>query len=643
MSESEPPDETTGPGPETLEKAEAEIDELRDLVIGPYRRQLDKLQERFDTPELYVQDVSRVLPEAIARRASQDRKIEVALEPLTARAISASIKKDRQVLVDALFPIMGPAIRRAIATAIRGMIQSVNQVLDHSLSVQGFKWRLEAMRTRKPFAEIVLLHTLVYQVEQVFLIHRDSGLVLQHVVAGSAEAQDSDLISGMLTAIKDFVHDSFGAEQEDDLETMRVGERSIWIEHGQHAFVAAVIRGNPPIDLQQILRDAVDEIHFKESSNLASFNGDTTVFETVRYILDSCLQAQFKKEKRKSSYLLPIIAGFILVAAGFGLFYYYKANSRWSMYVAGLRGEPGIVIASVVKQAGKQHIFGLRDPLATDPLKLLEVAGLDPNDVVFHWETYHSFHPPFARQRLQTVFNPPATVTLEFKEGVLSADGTATRQWIEETGRLAATVPWIEAFRSDNVIDIDATLKPPASVFLELDGRTLSARGSASNQWISTTRQTVANLPGIDHYNDQALIDGDLQRLENLGVALQKKVFLFKPGLKEMSAGQQEAFDNLVEEIRQFFSHAEAAGRPYIITIVGHSDASGSQIQNLQISRERAEAFRDQLVARNLAKEKFMAIGVGTSQPVRKEITDRDRVFNRSVTLKPVAVAKPLP
>ncbi len=643
MSKSAPPDESADPGFETPEKAEDKIDELRDLLIGPYQKQLDKLQARLDTPELYAQDVSRVLPEAIARRSSQDRKMELALEPLTARAIRASIKKDRQVFVDALFPVMGPAIRKAIAAAIQGMIQSVNQVLDHSLSIQGFKWRLEAMRTRKPFAEIVLLHTLVYQVEQVFLIHRDSGLVLQHAVAGSAKAQNPDLISGMLTAIKDFVQDSFGTKKEEVLETMRVGERNIWIEHGRHAFVAAVIRGNPPVDLQQILRDAIDEIHFKEGSNLAIFNGDTTAFETVRYILDSCLQAQFKKAKRKSSYLLPIIVGLILVAAGFGIFYYYKAHSRWSMYVAGLRDEPGIVITSVVKKSGKRHIFGLRDPVATDPLKLLEVSGLDPADVAFHWETYHSFHPPFVRQRLQTVFNPPPTVALEFKEGVLSAKGTATGKWIEETGRLAVAVPWIEAFHSDDVIDIDAKLKPPASVILELDGRTLSAQGSASNRWISTTRQTAANLPGIDHYNDQALINEDLQRLEYLGVALQKKVFLFKPGLKEMAAGQQETFDNLVEEIRQFFSYAESAGRPYMIEIVGHSDASGSQIQNLQISRERAEAFRDQLVARNLAREKFVAIGVGSSQPVREEITDSDRAFNRSVTLKPVAVANPSP
>ncbi|MBT8363522.1 MAG: OmpA family protein [Deltaproteobacteria bacterium] len=635
MSESSPPDKAVNGSPETLEETEEALDKLRELLLSPYRAQLDKLQERLDTPELRARDVSRVLPEAIAQRSTQDRKIEIALEPITAKAIRSSIKKDRQVLVDALFPVMGPAIRKAIAAAIQGMIQSFNQVLEHSVSIKGLKWRLEALRTRKPFAEIVLLHTLVYQVEQVFLIHRDSGLVLQHVVAGFVEAQDPDLVSGMLTAIKDFVQDSFGAQKEEALETMRVGERNVWIEHGQHAILAAVIRGNPPVDFQQLLRDAVDEIHFKESRNLASFNGDSAPYESVRYILDSCLQAQFKKEKRKSSYLLPILVGVILVVVGFGIFNSYRDHSRWSMYVADLRNEPGIVIAGVANRAGKRHVFGLRDPLATDPQKLLKEAGLDPADVIFHWEPYHSFHPPYARRRIQAIFNPPPSVTLGFKEGILHASGTATRQWLEETARLAAAVPWIEALRAEKVIDIDLKLRPPDSVTLELVGRTLYARGFASHKWIETTRPAVLNLPGIDRYIDQELIDSDLQRLENLDATLQKRVFLFQPGRIEMIAGQEDAVADLVKDIREFFAHAEAVGRRYIIAIIGHSAATGSGSQNLQISRERAEALRDLLVARNLAKEKFIVIGVGPSQPVREEISESDRIHNRSVTLRP--------
>ena len=63
------------------------------------------------------------------------------------------------------------------------MLESLNTTLEHSLSWRSLRWRLDARRTGKSFAEIVLLNTLVYRVEQVFLIHRPSGLLLQHLTA----------------------------------------------------------------------------------------------------------------------------------------------------------------------------------------------------------------------------------------------------------------------------------------------------------------------------------------------------------------------------------------------------------------------------------------------------------------------------
>ena len=92
---------------------------------------------------------------------------------------------------------------------LNGMVQRLNRALEESLSVKSLRWRLEARRTGRPFAEIVLLKSLVYRVEQVFLIHRESGLLLQDAVAQSVVAQDTDMVSGMLSAIRDFITDSF--------------------------------------------------------------------------------------------------------------------------------------------------------------------------------------------------------------------------------------------------------------------------------------------------------------------------------------------------------------------------------------------------------------------------------------------------
>ena len=147
-----------------------------------------------------------------------------ALAPSVEEAITASVRRDPRPLADALFPVIGPAIRKAIAHTLAAMMESLNRTVEHSVSWRAVQWRWTAFRTGKPFAEIVLLNTLQYRVEQVFLIHAETGLLLQHVSPDPRASQDADQISAMLTAIRDFARDSFRVGGGDTLDALRVGE-----------------------------------------------------------------------------------------------------------------------------------------------------------------------------------------------------------------------------------------------------------------------------------------------------------------------------------------------------------------------------------------------------------------------------------
>jgi OOP family OmpA-OmpF porin len=264
--------------------------ELRSLLLGPAEAQIAEIHTRLKDPHRQLREVSRVLPAAVAVRSRADNELSEALAPTITNAIERSVRKNPQPLVDAIFPVMGPAIRKAIAAALNGMVQSLNQSMAHSVSVQGLKWRVEAWRTGKPFAEVVLLHTLLYRVEQVFLIHRETGLLLQHVAASNVAAQDADMVSGMLTAIQDFVHDSFNAPEGDQLETMQVGELTVWIEQGPLAILAGVIRGNAPQELRDVFRSTIESIHLQYYDALAEFSGDAAALEATRPLLEDCLE-----------------------------------------------------------------------------------------------------------------------------------------------------------------------------------------------------------------------------------------------------------------------------------------------------------------------------------------------------------------
>ena len=161
--------------------------ELRGLPLAAAdEKEVVRLQQRLEDPaDPRAEDVSRVLAEAVAIRSQEDRRADRRAHAVTGGRGHRPLRaQELEVLVDALFPVMGPAIRKAISSTFAEMLERSTR---RSVSVsppRDSRWRIEAWRTGKSFSEVVPLRTLVFRVEQVFLIHRKTGLLLQHVHAG---------------------------------------------------------------------------------------------------------------------------------------------------------------------------------------------------------------------------------------------------------------------------------------------------------------------------------------------------------------------------------------------------------------------------------------------------------------------------
>jgi len=564
------------------------LDELRRLLVGPEQQEIVRLQERLEErQELSPTDVGRVLPEAVRLRSRQDKKVTEALLPTVEEAIGISVRKNPQTLVDALFPVIGPAIRKAIAEALTGMVQTMNQSLEHSLSVQGLKWRLEAWRTGKSFGEVVLLHTLLYRVEQVFLIHRETGLLLQHVVAGASSIQDADMVSGMLTAIQDFVHDSFSSQQSDTLETLQVGGLTVWIEQGPQAILAGVIRGNAPQELRTIFHETLERIHLEFAAELETFEGDASVFDPTREYLEACLQFQYDESRQtgaEKKRITParVIAALLLGAILIWGFFCLRDRWRWGNYLSRLKSEPGIIVTEAERHWWSPHsIAGLRDPLAADPQTLLTEANLNPDKIESHWEPYHSLTPQFVVTRANALLSPPPTVTFRVERNMLFAVGSAPHRWIVETRRLARVIP------------------------------------------------------GVEQLNETELVDTNFSELAAIKDRVEKRVILFVLDTTGLAPGQDAELETLGAELRELYRLAPAAGRSVRVEVVGHTDKTGTEETNLQLSRERAEQVRSLLAAKlGEASTQINAVGVGSRESLREEQTEEDKSFNRSVTVR---------
>ena len=546
--------------------------ELRGLLIGAELEALQDLQDRLDDPERRTKDVSGVLSEALAQHA-EDPALSKALSPTVEAAVLTSVRTNPRALADALFPVIGPAIRKSLSHMLSAMLEGMNRALQHSFSLQSLGWRLEALRTGKSFSEIVLLRTLLYRVEQVFLIHRETGLLLRHATAeGSHEGvQDADMVSGMLTAIRDFVQDSFGGvESGQALEELRVGEMDVWVVQGPHAILAAVVRGNAPKELRNTLDEAVEAIHLRFGTLLETFQGDTEPFAEVHDYLEPCLRSQYRgKDGKERNRLVPaLVAGLVIALAAWWAISSWTESRRWNDYLTRLRAEPGIVVVSEETRGGNHYVVGLHDPLSRDPEDILSETDLNPETVVARWEPYQALLPRFIVIRSRAILQPPADVSLSFGSGVLYVRGPVEAQWMAEADRLAKLVPGVVELRRGEALDA------------ALDRLT----------------------PEIEAFRLHFAVDDP-----------------------EPLPGQDELWGRLLAQLRELTEAARLANRSLKITVIGYADSSGGREWNLQLSQARADNVRDEILAAGITNIEFGAVGRGERDPSSVEASAEDR------------------
>lgn len=577
--------------------------QLRELLFGHEIETLSRLRDLLDDPERLAAAVGRVLPTAIAEARSDPRLGQV-LTPAFEGAAQSSIRSNPKVLIDILHPLFGPAMRKSIGEAIDQTFQSLNESLKHSLTWRGLRWRWEAWRTGTSFAEVVLKHTLVYQIEHAFLIHNHTGLLIAHAAAEDATSQDPQLVSSMLVAIQDFVRDSFGSSGQQTLDSLRLGELRLWSEPGQFATLVAVIRGNPPEALHEALRQVLMQIHEGRPQALENFDGDSSGLADIEAYLTECaaLKQRAPRAARTGFPWFVAVIGVVLLTLAGAAGYRSWQNARvwqnkerlWTAYIARLRAEPGIVVTNEkARYPGRFLVAGLRDPLAANPQAMLRRMKINPSAVVSRWAPYEALDPRLVLKRLQV------------------------------------------------------SLKPPAGVTLAVAGNRILARGSASSAWLERAHTAAlmlpAGSPGLDlsalRNSDKELLAKLHQATQTLRKEIQSEEIHFNTNRPLPAPGQDAVLDALARQIKKIASLASAMHAHARVILVGHSDDTGRETFNLSLSLARAGAVLTLLRKRGVDPQLLTLRGAGPLEPIDTGNTDAARSANRRVSFD-VAIEK---
>ncbi len=563
-----------------------DLDRLKGLLLEGERERLDSLEQG-------RAKLAEDLPGLIGQ-AQRDRPTELAaaLAHPVAEALGGAVQARKQQLVDALFPVIMPAIRRSIAEYLRAVSQDLNQIFESSLTWRGLKWRLEARRLGVSYAAVALRHSLLYQVDHLILIQRESGLILDRESVVGLPDLDADAVAGMLTAIGDFVRDSVGAG-EGELSSATVGEHLLWVLGGPRANLAALIRGVPPESLKQELIRRLERVHAQYGDQLGVGPEELGSLPGLKDALTPSDLKAIRADAQVEPSLRPVLLAtaaitLLVVTAGVAI---WQWQQRVATVVAALDRTPGIEVTNVASWAWWSiNLQVLRDPLA--PAVVPQIQALLPDHVAVsvREQPIVSAEPAIVLERLRRRLDLPETLTTRVTADRLVLSGKVSPEtWFalqvrgaDLAGGVSLDVSGVEADWGSALASLGAW---PKGVEISSDGIRSILSGPAPLNWIEGAR-SLQGREGWSAWLDlsQLVIDrpGELARVN---AALLGKAVLFEQG----EAGDGAGLETLSDELQGALRQLEAHGFRVRVRCLGLSDPSGAETDNRRLERERAE------------------------------------------------------
>ncbi|MGQ4647488.1 OmpA family protein [Lyngbya aestuarii] len=627
--QSSPPLESINLSTESIDDTELDdsieaLENLRSLLLTPelldsrqlfleLREKLEHLNEQINQPKMLInlllplmtellsikisqakrevaEAIAPILDEAIQAKAKEDKAgISAALAPLLAgavtqqvdhypgemakalgpemgTAIKEQISLERDAMVDALYPVIGSTIAKYMTE----VIDSINQKLENALSLEGVSRKIRAKIQGVSEAELIFREAVPFTIQGIFLIHKASGLVIYEVQPAENERLDSDMIAGMLTAIRSFVND-FIAQSGDvsEIDQIEYGTSRIALEVAGYCYLAVISKGQPPQDFLKKMRENLGIIVQKHGEPIELFDGNSAnVPVQVKQLLTSLIQfseTSIKSQKPKFPIVLLLLIGALLGA----IFIPWGIHRHRSGISHRLEENTSLALSSDPELA----VYLLN--VEADP-KTIKLAGKLPNE--------------YLRLKAEAIANrvePNLKVENDIIAVKVPPDPVLAAAEVKRVANILNQVRGVDI--SASYLDRKVRVEGIVTEFTEAQKIT----------------QAFEQIPGVESVTntEQLLLNSIVSRIyfeQNLAVL--------------MSAERQKVIK--LKDFLELYPNKH-------LKLIGYSSREGSEVTNQRLAQQRAEAVKDVLVAQgidsgrlSIAEIKDFPRGIDAEQPL---------------------------
>lgn len=259
-------------------QARAELAETGRQVEGRIAqsvRELDarlaELNKRTGTPEALRSSVAEVIDDVIIEaRQKKQEDLSRALAPMMIKTIKAELKNNQAEMVEALYPITGQLVKSYVASAMKELRNKMNRGLqDHPVML-----RFRSLFSRYTAAELALGDSEHLNVEELYLIRRGSGELLQRWPVSAGRANSDAHMTGVLSAINDFSAQAFQSDGG-HLRSFDLDDFTVFLRASPIYLLAAKCRGTAAPGVDKLIDDEFLEAVSRQHAG-ASSAGEVT-------------------------------------------------------------------------------------------------------------------------------------------------------------------------------------------------------------------------------------------------------------------------------------------------------------------------------------------------------------------------------